>query len=441
MSDIKSQPPSFAELGVAAEICDGLATRGITRTFAIQELTLPIALSGQDLIGQARTGMGKTYGFGVPLLDRVFDDADIEELDGTPRALVVVPTHELAQQVTKDLQVAAADIAVRLVSIYGGRPYEEQITKLNKGADVIIGTPGRLIDLHERGNLQLDRVAILVLDEADEMLDLGFLPSVEAILQALDGNAHQTMLFSATMPGAILTLARRFMDKPIHIRAESGEQDFTHSSTRKVTFQAHRMDKVAIVAHALQAADRGRTIIFARTKRAAAHLADDLARRGFRVGAVHGDLGQKSREKSLQAFRSGQVDILVATDIAARGIDVDDVTHVINYQVPDDPMTFVHRIGRTGRAGHTGTAITLVGYDELGKWQVINDELDLGEPEPPQWFSTSPELAQALDIPADAEETVGPETKVVGQVSVREKSPTRTTARRGSSRRRRGGRR
>ena len=441
MSDIKSQPPSFAELGVAAEICDGLATRGITRTFAIQELTLPIALSGQDLIGQARTGMGKTYGFGVPLLDRVFDDADIEELDGTPRALVVVPTRELAQQVTKDLQVAAADIPVRLVSIYGGQPYEEQITKLNKGADVIIGTPGRLIDLHERGNLQLDRVAILVLDEADEMLDLGFLPSVEAILQALDGNAHQTMLFSATMPGAILTLARRFMDKPIHIRAESGEQDFTHSSTRKVTFQAHRMDKVAIVAHALRAADRGRTIIFARTKRAAAHLADDLARRGFRVGAVHGDLGQKSREKSLQAFRSGQVDILVATDIAARGIDVDDVTHVINYQVPDDPMTFVHRIGRTGRAGHTGTAITLVGYDELGKWQVINDELDLGEPEPPQWFSTSPELAQALDIPADAEETVGPETKVVGQVSVREKSPTRTTARRGSSRRRRGGRR
>ena len=441
MSDIKSQPPSFAELGVAAEICDGLASRGITRTFAIQELTLPIALSGQDLIGQARTGMGKTYGFGVPLLDRVFDDADIDELDGTPRALVVVPTRELAQQVTEDLQVAATHLPVRLASIYGGRPYEEQIKQLNKGVDVIIGTPGRLIDLHERGNLQLDRVAILVLDEADEMLDLGFLPSVEAILKALDGNAHQTMLFSATMPGAILTLARRFMEKPIHIRAESGEQDFTHSSTRKVTFQAHRMDKVAVVAHALQAAGRGRTIIFARTKRAAAQLADDLARRGFHVGAVHGDLGQKSREKSLHAFRTGQVDILVATDIAARGIDVDDVTHVINYQVPDDPMTFVHRIGRTGRAGHTGTAITMVGYDELGKWQVINDELDLGEPNPPQWFSTSPELAQALDIPADVEETVGPETKVVGQVPVREKSPTRTTARRGSSRRRRGGRR
>ena len=377
----------------------------------------------------------------MPLLDRVFDDADIDELDGTPRALVVVPTRELAQQVTEDLQVAAAHLPVRLASIYGGRPYEEQIKKLNRGVDVVIGTPGRLIDLHERGNLQLDRVAILVLDEADEMLDLGFLPSVEAILKTLDGNAHQTMLFSATMPGAILTLARRFMEKPIHIRAESGEQDFTHSSTRKVTFQAHRMDKVAVVAHALQAAGRGRTIIFTRTKRAAAQLADDLARRGFHVGAVHGDLGQKSREKSLHAFRSGQVDILVATDIAARGIDVDDVTHVINYQVPDDPMTFVHRIGRTGRAGHTGTAITLVGYDELAKWQVINDELDLGEPEPPQWFSISPELAQALDIPTGVEETVGSETKVVGQVPVREKSSTRTTARRGGSRRRRGGRR
>mgnify|MGYP002719374421 FL=1 len=417
MSDIKSQPPSFAELGVAAEICDGLATRGITRTFAIQELTLPIALSGQDLIGQARTGMGKTYGFGVPLLDRVFDDADIDELDGTPRALVVVPTRELAQQVTEDLQVAAAHLPVRLASIYGGRPYEEQIKKLNKGVDVIIGTPGRLIDLHERGNLQLDRVAILVLDEADEMLDLGFLPSVEAILKALDGNAHQTMLFSATMPGAILTLARRFMEKPIHIRAESGEQDFTHSSTRKVTFQAHRMDKVAVVAHALQAAGRGRTIIFARTKRTAAQLADDLARRGFHVGAVHGDLGQKSREKSLHAFRTGQVDILVATDIAARGIDVDEVTHVINYQVPDDPMTFVHRIGRTGRAGRPGTAITLVGYDELTKWQAIAEELNINEVNPPKWFSTSPELAKALNIPSSADEFVGPKTSVIGSIA------------------------
>ena len=439
MSVIKTQPPTFAELGVAAEICDGLADRGIARTFAIQELTLPIALKGQDLIGQARTGMGKTFGFGVPLLDRVFDDADIAPLDGTPRALIVVPTRELAQQVTADLQDAAAHLPVRLASIYGGRPYEEQIKLLQRGVDVVIGTPGRLLDLHERGDLVLRHVAIVVLDEADEMLDLGFLPSIEAILEALDGNAHQTMLFSATMPGAILNLSRQFMHKPVHIRAESEADEVTHETTRKVTFQAHRMDKVAVIAHILQAQGRGRSIIFTRTKRSAAQLADDLAERGFHVGAVHGDLGQKSREKSLQAFRSGEVDILVATDIAARGIDVDDVTHVINYQVPDDPMTFIHRIGRTGRAGHTGTAVTLVGYDELAKWQVINDELGLDTATPSQWFSTSPELAQALSIPAGVQEKVGPATSVIGQLPAHKRSAGQAQSRsRDGSRRSKG---
>ena len=439
MSVIKTQPPTFAELGVAAEICDGLADRGIARTFAIQELTLPIALNGQDLIGQARTGMGKTFGFGVPLLDRVFDDADIAPPDGTPRALIVVPTRELAQQVTADLQDAAAHLPVRLAAIYGGRPYEEQIKLLQRGVDVVIGTPGRLLDLHERGDLVLRHVAIVVLDEADEMLDLGFLPSIEAILEALDGNAHQTMLFSATMPGAILNLSRQFMNKPVHIRAESDADEVTHETTRKVTFQAHRMDKVPVIAHILQAQGRGRTIIFTRTKRSAAQLADDLAERGFRVGAVHGDLGQKSREKSLQAFRSGEVDILVATDIAARGIDVDDVTHVINYQVPDDPMTFIHRIGRTGRAGHTGTAVTLVGYDELAKWRVINDELGLDTATPPQWFSTSPELAQALSIPAGVQEKVGPATNVIGQLPAHKRSAGQAQSRSQSRSRSRSG--
>jgi ATP-dependent RNA helicase deaD len=311
---------------------------------------------------------------------------------------------------------------------------------------VVIGTPGRLLDLHERGDLVLRHVAIVVLDEADEMLDLGFLPSIEAILEALDGNAHQTMLFSATMPGAILNLSRQFMHKPVHIRAESEADEVTHETTRKVTFQAHRMDKVAVIAHILQAQGRGRSIIFTRTKRSAAQLADDLAERGFRVGAVHGDLGQKSREKSLQAFRSGEVDILVATDIAARGIDVDDVTHVINYQVPDDPMTFIHRIGRTGRAGHTGTAVTLVGYDELAKWRVINDELGLDTATPPQWFSTSPELAQALSIPAGVQEKVGPATSVIGQLPAHKRSAGQAQSRSRSGARRgkgtpRGGRR
>jgi superfamily II DNA/RNA helicase len=398
---------------VAVEICEALAAEGITRTFAIQELTLPLALDGTDLIGQARTGMGKTLGFGVPLLDRVFDSADVEELDGTPRALVVVPTRELAVQVGEDLARAAAKIPVRLTTIYGGRPYEEQIEALEAGVDVVVGTPGRIIDLYQRGDLQLDRVAILVLDEADEMLDLGFLPDIEKILRALE-HEHQTMLFSATMPGPIITLARSFLSQPVHIRAEEAGAAQTHSTTEQVVFMAHRMDKPAVTARILQANDRGRTIIFARTKRTAAEVAEELAGRGFTVGAVHGDMGQPAREKSLNAFRDGTIEILVATDVAARGIDIDDVTHVINYQTPDDPMTYVHRIGRTGRAGHSGTAITLVGYDELPKWKAINEELDLDLPEPPQWFSTSPELFDALSIPEGAQESVGKPRRVFG---------------------------
>ena len=395
------------------EITDALEALGIRHTFAIQEYTLPIALDGHDLIGQARTGMGKTYGFGVPLLDRVFDSADVEEIDGTPRALVIVPTRELAVQVGEDLQRAAVNLPLKVFTFYGGTPYEEQIDALETGVDVVVGTPGRLLDLSQRGALRLDKVAILVLDEADEMLDLGFLPDIEKIMRALT-HKHQTMLFSATMPGPILTLARSFLDKPVHIRAESADSAATHATTRQIVFQAHRMDKEAVTARTLQARGRGKTIIFARTKRTAAQVAEDLAARGFTVGSVHGDMGQPARERSLNAFRSGKIDILVATDVAARGIDIDDVTHVINYQTPDDPMTYVHRIGRTGRAGHTGTAVTLVGYDELLKWTAINTELNLGQPNPPQWFSTSPELYETLDIPEGASDRVGPATKVLG---------------------------
>ena len=410
----ESVAPTFAELGVAEEICQALRSHGIERTFAIQELTLPIALAGSDVIGQARTGMGKTYGFSVPLLDRVFDDADVPELDGTPRGLVIVPTRELAVQVGQDLEAAATQLPVTVATIYGGRPYQEQITALDAGADIVVGTPGRLLDLYEQGHLKLDKVSVLVLDEADEMLDLGFLPSIERFLRALKDTPHQTMLFSATMPGPIMALARTFLVKPVHIRAESEALAHANSTTRKVTFQAHKMDKLAVMSRILQAHGRGLTIIFTRTKRSAASVAEELAAQGFSVATVHGDLGQAARERSLAAFRNCEVDILVATDVAARGLDVDTVTHVINYQVPDDPMTFVHRIGRTGRAGHSGTAVTLVGYDEVAKWQAINDEVGLDLPEPPRWFSTSPELSEALDIPADVADKVGPPRKVIG---------------------------
>ena len=411
--DDKDLPPTFSELGVAVEITEALAKAGIHRTFAIQELTLPIALDGRDLIGQARTGMGKTLGFGVPVVDRVFDAADVAELDGTPRALIVVPTRELASQVGEDIERAAAKTPVRVTTIFGGHPFDDQVATLKRGVDIVVGTPGRLLDLYKRGNLRLDQVAILVLDEADEMLDLGFFPDIEKILTALT-HKHQTMLFSATMPGPVITLARGFMSNPVHIRAEDVSANQTHATTKQVVFQAHQMDKPAVIARALQAHGRGKTIIFARTKRSAGALAEDLAGRGFSVGAVHGDLGQAAREHSLSAFRNGAVEILVATDVAARGIDIDDVTHVINYQTPDDPMTYVHRIGRTGRAGHSGTAITLVGYDEVLKWKNINDELDLDMPEPPQWFSTSPELFSALGIPETAGDVVGKPRKVAG---------------------------
>ena len=409
----QSQPPTFSALGVAAEIVEALEDQGVKRVFSIQELTLPIALSGRDLIGQARTGMGKTLAFGVAVLDRVFDDADIAELDGTPRALIITPTRELAVQVGEDLTLAAKNTPVRLSTIYGGRPYEEQIEALEKGVDVVVGTPGRLLDLHQRGDLVLDKVAILVLDEADEMLDLGFLPDIQKLWGALT-QPIQTMLFSATMPGPILTLARSMMNKPLHIRAESAESSQLHDTTKQVVFTSHKMDKPEVTARILQADGRGKTIIFTRTKRTAADVAEDLAGRGFAVGSVHGDLGQEARERSLHAFRTGEIEILVATDVAARGIDVDDVTHVINYQTPDDPMTYVHRIGRTGRAGRTGTAVTLVGFDETHKWKLISDDLGLDMPEPPAWFSTSPELFEALDIPASASATIGPARSVFG---------------------------
>ena len=388
-----------------------LAEAGIERTFAIQELTLPLALAGEDVIGQARTGMGKTLGFGVPLLQRVTPPseqpaADVhgEAADRTrdvPQALVVVPTRELCVQVAKDLADAGAKLGVRVTAIYGGRAYEPQLAALRKGVDVVVGTPGRLLDLAEQRHLVLGRVKALVLDEADEMLDLGFLPDVERIMRMLPEQRH-TMLFSATMPGPIIALSRAFLHRPTHIRAEEADQGSIHERTTQHVYRAHAMDKVELLTRVLQAKDRGLTMIFARTKRTVQRVADDLAERGFAAAAVHGDLGQGAREQALRAFRSGKVDVLVATDVAARGIDVTDVTHVVNYQCPEDAKTYVHRIGRTGRAGKTGVAVTLVDWDELHKWKTISDDLGLEMPEAPETYSTSAHLYTDLDIPETA---------------------------------------
>ena len=402
---IEPEAPTFGELGTDPRIVTALAAVGIERTFAIQALTLPIALGGHDLIGQARTGMGKTLGFGVPLLQRLaLDEAVVADAKGklpvgrAPRALVMVPTRELCVQVTRDLHQVGKFLGLAVTSVYGGRAYEPQIAALHAGVDLVVGTPGRLLDLANGGHLVLGGVKVLVLDEADEMLDLGFLPDMERVL-AMVPTVKQTMLFSATMPGPILTLARTFMSQPTHIRAEVASEGQTHTLTKQYVYRAHALDKVEMLARVLQARDRGLTMVFTRTKRTAAKVADELTERGFAAAAVHGDLGQGAREQALRAFRSGKVDVLVATDVAARGIDVDDVTHVINYQCPEEDKTYIHRIGRTGRAGKTGIAVSFIDWDDVPRWKLINESLGLDFADPQETYSTSKHLYEDLNIP------------------------------------------
>jgi superfamily II DNA/RNA helicase len=395
---VRPDSPSFADFPIRPEIVSALADVGIVRTFAIQELTLPIALAGSDLIGQARTGTGKTLGFGVPLLNQLALPA---ASGAQPQALVVTPTRELAVQVGGDIAAAGRRLKVRVQTIYGGRAYEPQIAALARGIDVVVGTPGRLLDLADQGRLSFRGIRILVLDEADEMLDLGFFPDIEKLLTMLP-DGRQTMLFSATMPGPIVALARRFMQQPVQVRAEGGGASPGTEHVEQFAYRAHTLDKPELLARILQARDRGLTMIFVRTKRAAAKIADDLLERGFAAAAVHGDLGQGAREQALRAFRSGKVDVLVATDVAARGLDVEGVTHVINYQAPEDDKTYIHRIGRTARAGASGTAITLIDWDDVPRWRLICDALGLPFHEPVETYSTSPHLRLELDIPAEA---------------------------------------
>lgn len=399
-------PTTFRQLGILPETAEALEAVGIVNPFPIQEMTLPVALSGTDVIGQAKTGTGKTLGFGLPLLERVTVPADVEagrakpeDLTDAPQALIVVPTRELCTQVTNDLLTAGKVRNVRVTAIYGGRAYEPQVEALKKGVDVVVGTPGRLLDLAGQKKLNLSQVKCLVLDEADEMLDLGFLPDVEKIINMLPAK-RQTMLFSATMPGAVIGLARRYMSQPTHIRATAPDDEGqTVANTKQFVYRAHSMDKPEMVSRILQAEGRGLAMIFCRTKRTAADIAEQLEKRGFASGAVHGDLGQGAREQALRAFRNGKVDVLVCTDVAARGIDVEGVTHVINYQSPEDEKTYLHRIGRTGRAGKKGTAITLVDWDDIPRWQLINKALELDFNDPAETYSSSPHLFSDLGIP------------------------------------------
>lgn len=376
------------------EICDALERAGITTPFAIQEMTLSVALMGTDLIGQARTGTGKTLAFGIPVLQRSVSPTDPAYADlpqGKPQALIVAPTRELALQVSSDMSVASKDTGLRVLTVYGGVGYDTQLEALESGVDIVVGTPGRLIDLANRRALDLSHVHALVLDEADEMLDLGFLPDVERLLR-MTPETRQTMLFSATMPSAIVALARMHMRHPMNIRAESSYENATVPATAQFIYQAHDLDKPEIIGRILQAEDVEKIIVFTRTKRQAQRVADDLVERGFKASPLHGDMAQVAREKALTRFREDKIQVLVATDVAARGIDVRGVSHVINYTCPEDDKTYVHRIGRTGRAGASGIAITFVDWADLHRWKMINKALDLPFDEPVETYSTSEHL-------------------------------------------------
>jgi len=385
---------TFAELGIDADIVEALTKKGITEPFPIQEQAIPVALTGQDIIGQAKTGTGKTFGFGLPLIQKL----GLNPEKGA-QALVVVPTRELCIQVAEDLVLATGNRATQVVAIYGGKSYEGQIAEIDAGAQIIVGTPGRLIDLAKQKKLDLGKITFMVLDEADEMLDLGFLPDVERLF-AMTPPLRQTLMFSATMPSTILTLARKYQNRPMHIRANEAEEGHTKADIKQFIYRAHMLDKDEVVGRILQAEGRGKTVIFCKTKRQASKVSEELIDRGFNATALHGDMSQEARERSMAAFRSGKKEILVATEVAARGIDVDDVTHVINYTVPEDEKNYLHRTGRTGRAGRTGIAVTFVDWEDMTRWQNINTALELGVPEPVETYSSSAHLFEDLGIPA-----------------------------------------
>ena len=359
-------PPTFAELGVRPEIVSALAENDIVRTFAIQELTLPLALAGEDVIGQARTGTGKTLGFGVPLLQRITPPgeraaatAEGEAADRTkdvPQALVVVPTRELCVQVARDIAAAGKNLGVRVVAIYGGRAYEPQLEALRKGVDVIVGTPGRLLDLMNQKHLRLDAVEHFVLDEADRMLDMGFIRDVRKVVAALP-KKRQTLFFSATMPADVAGLAGDILCNPVEVAVTPAATPVERIDQRVYFVEAG--DKRTLLTQLVRDAEIKRAIVFTRTKHRANRVADNLRRAGIEADAIHGNKSQGARQKALKGFSSGRIQVLVATDIAARGIDIDDVTHVINFELPNVPDDYVHRIGRTARAGASGIAISL----------------------------------------------------------------------------------
>jgi superfamily II DNA/RNA helicase len=382
---------NFAGLGLDPRLGEILVKQGIIKPFPIQAETLPLALNGRDILAQARTGSGKTLAFALPALNYLLNHpfpGVADEKD--PEILVLAPTRELCQQVESVFQELGGQLGIKTMAVYGGTGYDSQIASITRGIDVIVATPGRLIDLMQRGELSLAQVKIMVLDEADEMLDLGFADAVEKILAATNTD-RQTLLFSATFSANIVGISRKYMKNPTRVTVEA---ELTEGSgTAKITqiiWRAHQMDKIEIL-KMLFSSDLGdRAIVFTNTKRNAQRVSDDLVAIGINSVTIHGDMQQQARERSFARFSEGKAQVLVATDVAARGLDVDAVTLVVNLECPDDERSYTHRIGRTGRAGKVGTALTLIDWKDLLKWKNISDTLGGDLPkDPPEIYSTS----------------------------------------------------
>jgi superfamily II DNA/RNA helicase len=361
---------TFETLGVSQDLVAALAADGIDTPFAIQALTIPDVLAGRDICGKAKTGSGKTLAFGLPMLQGVS-----KAKPRHPTGLVLVPTRELANQVADVLVTLGERRGVAVHAVYGGVSMEQQIKALRQGVDIVIGTPGRLIDLLERKEMSLSAVEVLVLDEADRMADMGFMPQVQKILYRIE-RSHQTLLFSATLDGAVNQLVRRYMKEPVFHEVASKEA--TVEEMKHHFFLVHQMDKVRVAAAIARGARR--TLVFVRTKRGADRLVSDLRREGVRAGAIHGDLRQGAREKALADFTDGRLSVLVATDVAARGIHVDEIDVVVHYDPADDHKTYLHRSGRTARAGDSGVVITLSLWNQENEVRVVQRRLNLKLP-------------------------------------------------------------
>ncbi len=356
-------PVSFADLGLTPDLVRTVTDLGYTTPTDIQAEAIPHLLDGRDVLGQAQTGTGKTAAFALPLLQYL-------EPDGL-QALILAPTRELAIQTAEAVHRYGKALGVRVLPVYGGQPYERQVRRIKNGVHIVVGTPGRTLDLIKRRVLKLHTVRTVVLDEADEMLKMGFIEDVEAILAATDRGARQTCLFSATLPKEIRRLAETYMRDPLHITVEA--EEITVENTQQRYIMVQERDKVAALSRLLESEDLHNTLIFARTKAGAAELAETLIARGYPAEAIHGDLSQPERERILGRFRAGQLTILVATDVVARGVDIPEVSHVINFDIPQLGIEYVHRIGRTGRAGRAGDAITLVSPRQRHRLQQIQD--------------------------------------------------------------------